>query len=303
MKKRNLVWVASLICAVTLLFSCASAPEPVAVDPLSLIARDAALYMYIPVQSHLDLVTSSLSSMTGMSEKDAERIASRTEVIYIASENTKRRQLFQLSAKGKYPLKFVKKALNKPDSGWLLQMTDSLRLPYDYYKNPQFQIQLALPSSSNALVSTEVTPQLAQYDDAVVSSADALIEATAPQGIPAGFDKNAYEFLTTGNPNEIRFYECKADAFLQDMLNTTLKLPLKSVSGTLANSPKTADEYEAKLILEVVDATPAKMKALIAGLKITLFPMPVKIQQSGSSRIVITDIALSKRALSGVITK
>ena len=301
MKKRNSFLLAAIFVAVTLLFSCKSTPESVAVDPITLIDRDAALYLFIPVQSHLPLIQTALVSLSGMDEKDAERIASRTETIYIAEESTKNRQIFQLSAKGSYPQLIAKMALTQKN-GWTAQVADGLSVPYTYYKNPQSQIQLSLPSSANAIVSYSIEPQLAQYDAEAKAKTDALVEGTSYGGLPADFDKTVYEFLTTGNPNEIRFYERKADAFLQNMLGTNLKLPLKSVSGTLANS-KAAGEYDGKLILEVTDATPAKMKALIAGLKIALFPMPAKIQQTGSSRITITDISLSQKTLVSLISQ
>ena len=294
MKKRSFVLVAAVFAAAVLLFSCKSAPEPEAVDPLLLLDRNAALYMYIPVQEYLPLMTSALTQMSGMSEKDAERIASRTEVLYMASENTKGRQIFQLSAKGNYPLRFVKKALSKPDSGWTVNFTDATRVPYDYYASAQTGIQISLPSSQNAIVSWDVAPQISMYDVAVEEQSLVMVGAALPSAVPAGFNKDAYEFLTTGAPNEIRFYECKADSFLQDMLQTDMKLPLKSVAGTFMNSKKTDAEYEAKIILEVKDATPAKMKALVAGLKLALFPMPAKIQQTSASHITISEIAIGK---------
>lgn len=294
MKKRSFVLATAMLAAAVLLFSCKSAPEPEAVDPLLLLDRDAALYMYIPAQDYLPLLTTALSQMAGMSEKDAERIASRTEVIYMASETTKTRQIFQLSAKGNYPLRHVRNALGKPDSGWTVNFTDSTRVPYDYYASAQTEIQLALPSSQNAIVSFDVVPQIALYESAVEEQSLAMVGATVPSAVPAGFNKDAYKFLTTGAPNEIRFYECKADSFLQDMLHTDMKLPLKSVAGTFMNSKKTSEEYEATLILEVKDATPAKIKALVAGLKIALFPMPAKIQQTSASHITISEIAIGK---------
>ncbi len=299
MKRPSFLGLA-IACAVALTFSCKSLPEPEAVEPLALIDRDAALYMYIPVQAHLPLVTATLVRMTNMNEKDAERIASRTETVYIAEETTKKRQVFQLSAKGSYPLKYVTKAL-VPENGWTPQVTENLSLPHSYYKNPQTQIEVALPSSENALVSYHVEPQLGQYEEAVQAKANALVDATPVNAMPEGFDKKVYEFLTAGSNAEIRFYERKADAFLQNMLGTDLKLPLKSVAGTLANAKKTDSEYDAKVILEVADATPAKIKALLAGLKIALFPMPAKIQQTGVSYITISDISLSKSTLSKLL--
>lgn len=295
--------MAALLLGAVMFFSCKSAPEPVAVDPLLLIDRDAALYLYIPVQAHLPLMTATLVQMTGMSEKDAERIASRTETVYIAEESTKKRQIFQVSAKCSIPLKYAKMAL-KPENGWIPQVADGLSIPYTYYTNPQTKIELCLPSSQNALISYAVQPQLSQYDTASALKMETLTGA-APEKkteMPSGFDKKVYDFLTAGNASEIRFYERKADSFLQNMLGTDLKLPLKSVSGTLANAKNTDSEYDAKLILEVNDATPAKMKSLVAGLKIALFPMPAKIQQLGADHIAISDISLSKTALVRLVT-
>lgn len=306
MKKRNLLCAAlACACSSILFFSCKSpAVEAVSVDPLALIDRDAALYLYIPVQSHLPLVTKALASLSGMSEKDAEKIAARTETIYIAEESTRSKDVFQLAAKGSFPATLAKLAFTQ-SNGWLSASADGLAVPYTYYKNPQSQLQIALPSTANALVSYAVEPQLALYDGELAAKADGLTDTAQTAGIPAGFDKNAYEFLTTGNPDDIRFYERKADSFFQDIVGVNLKLPLKSVCGVLENSKKTDQGYYVQLILEVneANATPAKMKALVAGMKIAMFGIPAKVTQTGSSRITIVDLEISKETLLKIITR
>ena len=305
MKKRNIFRaLAAGVCAGALFFGCKSpAVETIAVDPLALIDRDAALYLYIPVQSHLPLVTAALSQITGMAEKDAEKLASRTETIYLAEESTRSRNVFQLAAKGSFPQTFAKLALTQ-NNGWLPATADGLSVPYAYYKNTQSQLQVALPSAANALVSYGVEPQLALYDAEVTASAQNLAAGTPVAAIPAGFDKAAYEFLTTGNPDDIRFYERKADSFLQNILDINLKLPLKSVCGVL-DDEKSATTYHAKLILEVneANATPAKMKALVAGIKLALFGVPAKVTQTGASHITIVDLSLSKETLIKLIAQ
>ena len=280
-------------CAV-LFFGCASAPQPAAVDPLALIDRDAALYLYIPAQSHLPLVTKALARIGGMDEKDAEKIAVRTQTIYIAEESTRARTLLQLAATGAFPAAMAKFALT-PRNGWLPHTVEGLSLPYTYYKNTLSQVQVSLPSSANALVSYAVEPQLALYD--------AALAAPDEGGISDGFDRAAYEFLTTGNPDDIRFYERKADAFFQDIVGVNLRLPLAAVSGVLEHSKKTDDQYYVTLMLDVAEAsaTPAKMKALLSSIKIALFGIPAKVTQTGARRITIVDLEISKETLLGTI--
>ncbi len=279
---------------VALFFGCASAPQPAAVDPLALIDRDAALYLYIPAQSHLPLVTKALARIGGMDEKDAEKIAARTQTIYIAEESTRTRSLLQLAATGSFPAAMAKFALT-PRSGWLPQTAEGLSFPYTYYKNTLSQVQVSLPSSANALVSYAVEPQLALYD--------AALAAPDAGGIPDGFDRSAYEFLTTGNPDDIRFYERKADSFFQDIVGVNLRLPLSAVSGVLEHSKKTDTSYYVTLMLDVAEAsaTPAKMKALLSSIKIALFGIPAKVTQTGTRRITIVDLEISKETLLGTI--
>lgn len=273
-----------------LLAGCASAPEPVAVDPLALIDRDAALYLYIPAQSHLPLVSKALARIGGMSEQDAEKIAARAQTVCIAEESTRARTVFQLAASGSFPAGMAKLALTQ-HNGWLSQTADGLSFPYSYYQNTQSLVQVALPSAATALVSSDVSPQLALYD--------AAVSAPDEGGVPAGFDKAAYEFLTTGKPDDIRFYERKADAFFQNVAGVNLKLPLSSVSGVLEHSQKTDAGYRVTLILEVneANAAPAKMKALLAGMKLALFGIPATVTQTGARRITITDLEVSKETL------
>lgn len=291
---RNSSLCGALAVCAALFFGCASAPQPAAVDPLALIDRDAALYLYIPAQSHLPLVTKALARIGGMDEKDAEKIAARAQTIYIAEESTRARTLLQLAATGAFPAAMAKFALT-PRNGWLPHTAEGLSLPYTYYKNTLSQVQVSLPSSANALVSYAVEPQLALYD--------AALAAPDEGGISDGFDRAAYEFLTTGNPNDIRFYERKADAFFQDIVGVNLRLPLAAVSGVLEHSKKTDDQYYVTLMLDVAEAsaTPAKMKALLSSIKIALFGIPAKVTQTGARRITIVDLEISKETLLGTI--
>lgn len=291
---RNSSLCGALAVCAALFFGCASAPPPAAVDPLALIDRDAALYLYIPAQSHLPLVTKVLARIGGMDEKDAEKIAARAQTIYIAEESTRARTLLQLAATGSFPAAMAKFTLT-PRNGWLPQTVAGLSLPYTYYKNTLSQVQVSLPSSANALVSYAVEPQLALYD-AALAAPDAGV-------MPDGFDRAAYEFLTTGNPDDIRFYERKADAFFQDIVGVNLRLPLAAVSGVLEHSKKTDDHYYVTLMLDVAEAsaTPAKMKALLSSIKIALFGIPAKVTQTGARRITIVDLEISKETLLGTI--
>lgn len=291
---RNASLCGALAACAALFFGCASAPQPAAVDPLALIDRDAALYLFIPAQSHLPLVTKALARIGGMDEKDAEKIAVRTQTIYIAEESTRERTLFQLAATGSFPAALAKFALT-PRNGWLSQTAEGLSFPYTYYKNTLSPVQISLPSSANALVSYAVEPQLALYD--------AALAAQDAGGIPDGFDRAAYEFLTTGNPDDIRFYERKADAFFQDIVGVNLRLPLAAVSGVLEHSKKSDDRYYVSLMLDVAEAsaTPAKMKALLSSIKIALFGIPAKVTQTGARRITIVDLEISKETLLGTI--
>lgn len=291
---RNASLCGALAACAALFFGCASAPQPAAVDPLALIDRDAALYLFIPAQSHLPLVTKALARIGGMDEKDAEKIAVRTQTIYIAEESTRERTLFQLAATGSFPAALTKFALT-PRNGWLSQTAEGLSLPYTYYQHTSSPVQISLPSSANALVSYAIEPQLALYD--------AALAATDAGGIPDGFDRAAYEFLTTGNPDDIRFYERKADAFFQDIVGVNLRLPLAAVSGVLEHSNKSDTSYYVTLMLDVAEAsaTPAKMKALLSSIKIALFGIPAKVTQTGARRITIVDLEISKETLLGTI--
>ena len=67
-------------CAALRVAGCASAPRAGSVEPLDVLPPEAALYVYVPVAQYQDFARAVLKgAASGMSDKDSERVLSRTE--------------------------------------------------------------------------------------------------------------------------------------------------------------------------------------------------------------------------------
>ena len=84
-------------------------------EPLDVLPPEAALYVYVPVAQYQDFARAVLKgAASGMSDKDSERVLSRTEDVYLALDA---QCGAQLAVRGSYPQAAVKAALSAK-RGW-----------------------------------------------------------------------------------------------------------------------------------------------------------------------------------------
>lgn len=283
----------AFICG-TFFFSCRSAPDIPAVDPLSLLSSDAAMYIYIPVKGNQDFVTQAFAKIARTSTGDAKRISSRTETLAIATGTSNHE--FEAAVLGNYPIKYAASALNEKN-GWKVKNDPASQMVY--YEQSASAIQMSLPSNYNVLVSYDVSPMIENYGKALDSllAHDVGIEGQSYQN---GIGDDVVKFLTGGTESEIRMIAPDPQKFLKRFLGKSVNVKVSSLSGILTPSKK-ENVYAFRLDLDMTD--PRTTKAACALLKIALFPIPAKIQQLSASRISITDIDLSWNELLNLIYK
>ncbi len=271
---------------------CKSVPVAEPVDTLSLVDNDAGLYIYIPVQPNKTFVNKAFAKLTGMNEKDCNTIVSRTDVIAAACATTSGNN--QLSIGGNYPLKYLKYGFNEKN-GWIEKIFTAGETAYTYYQLKGKPFQAGVMTYGNAVVSTNIEPMIKKYD---FVSRETIDSATSDL-IPLGFDEAAYKHLTQIQNGEIKFYSTNPSLFLQAFVGKRLDAGITKVAGFLTQVPG-KESFGVNIALEIEN--PKAMKATIAAIKIAMFPVTAKIQQTGSKTIVISDITMSWNKIIGLIS-
>lgn len=253
-----------------LFFGCKSAPIVNPVDPAELLSSDRAIYMTVPVQPNEEFVVRAVEKIAGCSEKDARKIAERTEKIYISVGSLGE---VELAAKGDFPSNMIGFALTEK-KGW----KKTTFKEYQYFTGTQSSYQISLPSPEVAVVAQNIEPMLEKYDDAANNDLHQV-----------SMDEEIYAFLENEESGSIEVFAPVPKAFIRTFIGANVNSPVQSISGTFTNI-SAEKEFGLKLSVKMND--PRTMKAAVAALKIALFPIPAKVVQSGESTISVTDITL-----------
>lgn len=270
-----------------LLFSCKSVPSYNYVEPLYLVDSDAPILVYVPVQSNVRFVEHVLSNFTDISKNDINRIVSRTDNIVISSNL---RGNVEFIIQGSYPAFALKSALSKKN-GWLLSNIEDSTFSLCYYSNPDLKFQLFSPDTSTIAVSNDVIPIIKKY----INEQKLYFDEDDCQFLDSKrIDPKIFDYLTKAPNGEIKFYAQKPLDFLSKFLGKTFNLGINSLCGSLVQS-KNEDLFA--LTLEIELNNPVIVKAAVKMLKLALFPVPAKIVQAGSSKIIISDISFSWKEL------
>ena len=269
--------------------ACKSAPSAPDVDILDLVDSSSPLLIYFPVKSNEEFLKYAFSTIAALEESSAEKIVNRTDYVVLAVPAEKKN--FQIAMRGTYPAIGIKSALSEK-KGFLKNTCKETTFPYSYYENQQNALQISSPDSNTICVSSTVSPLLVNYENQVNKILDSTQTSQDNKKEDAfrSLDEKIYKYLTENESGEIRFYSTSPTSFISYFLGKVTNLGLNSLMGTLSNSKK---ENTFALRLELELSNPATAKAVCAMLKLALFPVPAKIVQTTSSKIVITDISLT----------
>lgn len=273
MLKRNISRLAAVIFTAASLFfaGCASAPVENPVDPAELLGGDGAIYMVVPVQPNEEFVKLAVRKISGCSEKDAEKITSRTDDIYISvglDGNA------ELSADGDFPSRMISLALTEK-KGWTKNQFNE----YKYYSSGISPYSISLPSSKIAVASKNIGPMLSRFDDCANNDFHTV-----------SMDEEIYSFLKSDAAGSIQVFAPVPKAFIRAFIGANVSFPVQSISGTFTDLKDKKDEFGLKITVKMND--PKTVRAAVAALKLALFPIPAKVVQSGADTISITDITL-----------
>lgn len=287
LKRKFASIAASVLCAAAFfLSSCASAPKPKAVNPLSLLGNDNAMYIYVPVDSHKEFVTQALMRLMELKKSDSDKITGRIRDLYIG---TMLGSGFEISASGNFPPNYAKASLTQKN-GW----ESEKYLSYDYFVQSSSAIEVAVPCPENVLLSYKVSDLLDRFDKISLSE-DGAVENESDSY------KEMFSFLESNGSDDILLFSSKPDLFFYSFVGTKITLGVDRIKGRFSAIQDKKDTYGVSLVLEMSD--PRTVKAAMRLLQMALFGVPAKISQSGESQITLTDVTLTWNEILDLIAK
>ena len=286
---------ALLLAAALLLSSCASAPRMGDLSLLDLLSPEAALYVSLPVAAYQDLAGRILlSSLEGLSEKDAGRIVSRTQAVF-ASIGLKGD--IELAASGSYPQAALHAALSEK-KGWEKRPVTGSSGSYSYFAQKPAAgagssavsgrgVEIAFPQAGFACISGNVAPMVQRYEAA-------LQGAWAGGALPPGWEADDYRWLLEASGDEIRFAAPDPSIFLSILLGTKANVGIKKLYGSIR---RTVNEKNCALSVTLEVSDPRTIKAVAASVKLAIFPVAAEIRIKDSSHIQITEYTMPWKKL------
>lgn len=289
------------------LLGCVSAPRTRDVAPLSVLDRDASLYVYVPVQSYQALAGDLLqAAVQGMSEQDVRRIVSRTRDVYLAL-GARGAVSAQFVAAGAYPQAAVRAALSKKN-GWKVQRLAAgaptsaeadapvFRQPYTYYLRTDAPVQLAFPQAGLACASMEVQPLVANYDAALFAE-DSESNGTMPPTL--------WAFLAARDQTEIRFVVPDAaviprfsgGAVATETMSAQIVGGLQCAYGSIRQAE---DASTCMVSATLVFSDERMARAMIAILRLTLLSSPAQVSANATS-VTVSGYVLPWQTLRNMI--
>lgn len=277
--KRSILCVRAAACFAVcfLLFSCQSAPPENEVNALDILDGNSAVYFAVPVQAHHDFVVEAVRSITGSDAKSAGAVVDRIKKMYIGINFD---GSVQAACNGSFPSALAKFAFTEK-KGW----KTAVFREHVYFTQKSSLFQVAIPNSSTVCFSYTVAPMLERFDS---------YAGGVPGQLSGGIEERAYSFLSEESSADICVYTSAPKLFMQKILGVPLNVPVDSLSAVLFSVP---DNSQFGMNIVIVLSDPRTVKAVSSALKIALFPVPVKIIQSGASQITVADITVDKRAI------
>lgn len=282
--------------AAAFLFSCKSGPELPSVDPFELLDGDAAIYLTIPVKPNQEFVKEAVKRLSDASESDAERIAGRLDMLYVAVGMSGE---IQLSMSGKIPTTFLSMALSEK-KGWRAAVMENQL----YYTHSQSLYQLCAPTSSVVFLSRDIGPMIRRYNKLAYS--EPPLSEPVPDGdssiklVSELLDEKSYDFLHESVTSDIVLYAPFPKALMRSFLGGDVtSSPVESVSAVLSQDRGVLEEFNVRLILTMGDSRTVRAATVL--IKAAMFGIPAKVAQTGERQITITDLPVSRDRLLSLI--
>jgi len=279
---------AVFLCVLAVFFAaCKSAPQGVPVKPLDLMEAGSSFYIKMPAETDPELVKRVLqSSVEGLNDEDAGKIAERITVIYTGLERKRNETLVQAVVSGNVPqiaaTKLLKKRKDWEEASVYAKTADASR-EYIYFTKRDSGLKVAFPSNTLACLGCSVPVMLADYDNHAFNGDESH-----------HIDDTVYEWLNGGG-QQIRFYAVKPQSFLTILTGANLNLKLSYAKGFLVTDKGQNDQYLMTIEFEFNDVRMVKAGAGLLSLAFGLTNS--QTQLTTPTHIVVSDIIINKKQL------
>lgn len=289
MKKHNANSFIKLIftLCLTLLFitGCQTVPVSNPVNPLDLLDKESSFYIAVPSKADPELITKLIeNNIEGMSETDAENLASRIQVVYCGMNRTRNSTEIQSAIKANVPSALVPKMLSTKN-GWS-RKTVSIKNSEDYSVYEREGMNISFPGNQIVCLGRGQEYMLNLYSE--------ISNDSEPKESYSELPPQMFNYLNDAE-SEIRFYANKPQSFLTILTGANLDLRLVDVCGKFTCDPKHENQYNLEL-----DFRFRSDKYLKAGKGLLSLAFGLANGQAevvNDSELIIKDIKLKKEQL------
>ncbi len=271
--------------------SCKSTPAPLPeVDPLSVLEEDSSIYAYVPVQNHKKLTKDVIyATVSGVTEKDAERIVEHVESLYAGLGTVKDRSRLQIVACGSIP-QIAVNAVFKKKNGWEKTEYDAatteentlLGYPnkFSFYTRLDTDFELSFPSEKMFCASRAVMPLLDRYS------------------LRQKLSETPYSDWIKQETEDILFYITKPGQYLRSMIGM-------NVNGCDAVFGKVIAEKDDNYSLEfyVHLSNEKAMRFFVSALSLSFGMMGGTVEQVDSLTVKMSGVEFSENKIIELFTR
>ena len=279
-------------------------PKARKVEALSLLDDNSNLYFAIPNSVDDELLEKILKErVSGITEKEIERIMSRINTVYAGIDISKKifsTDAIQIAVDGNIPKKMVPKLLNKKNGWEVITCNSECAKKYPIYTKQIIQgsdeyINLAFPSNNVACAGRDIESMLSRYD--TFSSPDFLVELQPELQENESImlkDEYFYNYLRESN-DEIRFFTNNPNTFLASLIGINVDLKIVTVAGAIVKDDEEADKYKIKLMFKF--SSNKFLKAGRAILKLAFGFSNKEVEEGEDSELIVQNVHISKEQI------
>ncbi|MCR5612475.1 hypothetical protein [Treponema sp.] len=302
--KSVFVLAACLAACLTAAFfaGCKSAPVTAleSVNAFDVLDDDAALYLSIPAKENSDLLEQFISSLKlGVSESDAKMIVSKLNTVYASfgSKADKKRVCISCDANIPDSVSAILKSSGYTEKTVEFDSVYGTNTPYKYYSSNT--LEMAFPSSRNALISKSVVPLIKNYafEEMVANGCVDFVQEYKADWL----DSDLYKWLTF-DTNAIHFYIVRPQSFLSNLLGSAVSSKTFKLNYAKGEFTKLANsKYGLTLDLNFQD--PKYIKPAMSLLTLALGLTDSEMQMVDSKTVKLSGVHISSKQLIDMFTK
>ena len=279
-------------------------PKARKVEAISLLDDNSNLYFAIPNNVDNELLEKILKErVSGITEKEIERILSRINTVYAGIDISKKifsTDAIQIAIDGNIPKKMVPKLLNKKNGWEVITCSSECAKKYPIYTKQIIQgsdeyINLAFPSNNVACAGRDIESMLSRYD--TFSSPDFLMELQPELQENESImlkDEYFYNYLLESN-DEIRFFTNNPNTFLASLIGINVDLRIITVAGAIVKDDEDTTKYKMKLMFKF--SSNKFLKAGRAILKLAFGFSNKEVEEGDDSELIVQNVQISKEQI------